>query len=381
MVPRKIVIVEDDAVVRQLLTYHVQNLGHEVLASFGSGQEVVEYFKSHNADLILMDIRLEDSIDGIEAMRQIQEVSSVPVVYISGESGEGHLKRAINTNMKGFLSKPVSSIELEDAIDSLTELTESILYAERIQKAIFPERKDFDGVFGDYVYLNRPRNIISGDFAFLEVSEDEQQILGGVGDCTGHGIPAALLSVLSHEIVTSLCKRNTELNKILYLLNRRMIVNLSRGANENQVNDGLDISIFRLIPSQGMLEVSGFRRPFLHFESETGEVKVYSFRGHGIGSEIESESEIPVMQFHYAPNDFFFFFSDGVTDQFGGPKSKKLSKRGLGEILSEICKKSGTPSSRNIALDLALRKWQGQVEQTDDMILFGIKPATCKKQN
>jgi len=104
---KKIVIVEDDYIIQELHKLYVSNLGHDVVACFENGWDAIEYFKENYADLILMDIRLEDSLDGIETMKKIQEIRSIPVVYITGNTEDANYKRAINTNMKGFLSKPV----------------------------------------------------------------------------------------------------------------------------------------------------------------------------------------------------------------------------------------------------------------------------------
>ena len=114
-----IVIVEDDLIIQELHRYFVTNLGHEAVACFTTGQEVIDFFKENTADLILMDIRLEDDIDGIEAMSVIEKSVHVPVVYVSANNEDSSYRRAINTNMKGFLSKPIVKDDLEKIISQL----------------------------------------------------------------------------------------------------------------------------------------------------------------------------------------------------------------------------------------------------------------------
>ena len=116
---KRIVIIEDDYIIQELHRHYVENLGHEVLASFVSGEEALEYFKDNDADLILSDVRLETSMDGIDTMREIQKIRTIPVVYITGNTEEENLKRALNTGMIGFLSKPIAFGELEDIIESI----------------------------------------------------------------------------------------------------------------------------------------------------------------------------------------------------------------------------------------------------------------------
>lgn len=369
---KKIVIVEDDYIIQELHKHYVENLGHEVIATFESGKDAIEFFKDNNADLILMDIRLEDSLDGIETMKKIQEIRSIPVVYISGNTEDSNFKRAVNTNMKGFLSKPLAPSQLEDIIDSLNDLTDSILYAERIQKAIFPQRHEIHRTFGNSLYLNRPRNIISGDFCFLVSKLKKSEVIGGVGDCTGHGIPAALLSVLSHEILTSNSKKISDLRLIINKLNSSIIRNLSRLDKENRMSDGLDLVLFRVIPNESKIEISGINRPFIHYDAKTQTHHYHKLKGLSIGNYYKSLDEIPLVSFTYSENDYFYFFTDGITDQFGGPNGKKLMKKGLLEFLDKISEMP--PLKREIELEIFLRKWQHNLDQTDDMLFIGISP-------
>lgn len=375
---KKIVIVEDDYIIQELHKHYVENLGHEVAATFTSGEEAIDYFKEHTADLILMDIRLEDTLDGIETMKKIQALRPIPVIYISGNTEEGNFKRAVNTNMKGFLSKPLAPSELENIIDSINDLTDSILYAERIQKAIFPQREEIHRAFSNSIYINRPRDIISGDFSFLVPKKNKGEVIGGMGDCTGHGIPAALLSVLCHEILRSNSKKLSSLRKIITKLNNSIIRNLARLDKENQVSDGLDMIMFRVIPGISTIEIAGIRRPFIHYKAKTQTHEYHNLKGPGIGTPFQSDEDIPFVTMSYEEDDYFYFFSDGITDQFGGPRARKLMKSRLIEFLDSIS--SMPPLKREIELEIHLRKWQGNLNQTDDMLFLGICPANINKK-
>lgn len=370
---KKVVIVEDDYIIQELHRHYVENLGHEVIATFVSGEEAIDFFKSNSADLILMDIRLEDSMDGIETMKRIQDINPIPVVYITGNTEDSNFRRAVDTNMKGFLSKPLAPNELESVIDSLNDLTDSILYAERIQKAIFPHRQEIHKIFSNSMYIFRPRDIISGDFSLLVKRKKHGDVVGGVGDCTGHGIPAALLSVLCHEILMSSIKKHKELSTVISKLNKSIIRNFSRLDKENSVADALDLILFRVIPSESRIEISGIKRPFIHYNSSTNTHDYYSLKGKSIGTPFADDEEIPSMQFTYNDNDYFYFFTDGVTDQFGGPNQKKLMKKGLISCLNNLSQMP--PLKREIELDIFLRKWQDKTAQTDDMLFIGISPS------
>jgi CheY-like chemotaxis protein len=375
---KKIVIVEDDYIIQDLHKHYVENLGHQVVACFASGEEAIAFFKSNYADLILMDIRLETSIDGIETMRKINEIKPIPVVYITGNTEDVNLKRALNTGMKGFLSKPIAQKDLEDVIESIQSLNDSILYAERIQKAIFPQRPEIHRLFEQSIYINRPKDIISGDFSFLVPKKKQNQIIGGLGDCTGHGVPAALLSVLCHEIVSSKSRKYDGLKKIITALNNSIINNLSRLDKTNTVPDGLDIIIFKILPDTKTIEIAGIKRPFIHYKSKERKHEYVSLKGKTIGEKFTSDSDIPFHSISYEENDYFYFFSDGITDQFGGPDSKKLMKRRLIDFLDDV--QEMPAEIKEIELELFLRKWQGNNKQTDDMLFLGISPCSLNKK-
>ena len=373
---KRIVIVEDDYIIQELHRHYVENLGHEVVGAFVSGKEAIDFFKDNSADLIMMDIRLEDSMDGIEAMAKIQELSPTPVVYVSGNTEESNFRRAINTNMKGFLSKPVAPDELENIIDSLNDLNDSIIYAERIQKAIFPQIKEINSTFKNSIFINRPKHVISGDFLCLMKRRKNGDIVGGVGDCTGHGVPAALLSVLSHEMLSNNTRKHKELKNIINYLNNNIIRNFSSHNKENKISDSLDLILFRVMPEQQLIQIAGIKRPFIHYDSVTKTHRYISLKGNSLGTPIADVESIPFEEIKFEKDDYFYFFSDGITDQFGGPEGKKLMKKRLIEFLDSV---KELPSHRKqIELDIFLRKWQNNTEQTDDMVFLGICPANAQ---
>ncbi len=370
---KKIVIVEDHLIIQELHKQYVEDLGHEVVACFTTGEDAIHYFQDSSADLVLMDIRLDDAMDGIEVTKKIQELKPVPVVYITGNTEDSNFRRAMETSMAGFISKPVSQSELENVIDSLNDLTSSIIYAEKIQKAIFPQRKDFDALFENTIHINRPMHIIGGDFPFLRSFPEKGLVVGGLGDCTGHGIPAALLSVLCHEIISNIIQRTQDLREVAHELNGSLINNLAKMNSSDGVNDSLDMIIFKLDVASGVMHIAGFKMGFLHWNSATSAIDYHKFKGKSLGTTIQ-DADIQLLSIPFSPDDQFFFYSDGVTDQFGGAQSKKLSTKGLMNVIQNVIGEAAGNREREI--NLLLRRWQGMNTQTDDMLMLGISPAS-----
>lgn len=112
MEDQKILIVEDERIIALLIQKMVENLGHEVVAKVSSGEDAIEAALKHDPDLILMDIRLDGDIDGIEAMIRIHQQKNIPVIYISGNTDKLHQEKLESTDYIEFLSKPVTFAEL-----------------------------------------------------------------------------------------------------------------------------------------------------------------------------------------------------------------------------------------------------------------------------
>ena len=112
MQTKKVLIVEDELIISLLIERMVSNLGHEVVEKVSSGEEAIAAAKQHEPDIILMDIRLQGEIDGIEAMKKIREQKDVPVIYISGNTDKLHKDKVDSSEYIEFLSKPITFSEL-----------------------------------------------------------------------------------------------------------------------------------------------------------------------------------------------------------------------------------------------------------------------------
>jgi CheY-like chemotaxis protein len=370
---KRIIIVEDDMIIMELHKHYVQNLGHEVVGTFTSGEDVIHFFDHDTADLILMDVRLEKHEDGIETMKKIQEKNTIPVIYITGNTEDSNLERAVGTNMKGFLSKPLAVDDLNDIIESVSELTDSIWYAQRIQRSIIPDKTKWSKYFDHPVYLNRPKDVITGDFCCLYEKRSANAFVGALGDCTGHGIPAALLSILSYQVVFNSFRRQMNPRKMILHINNQIRKALTTGSSS--VHDSMELIVFQVQPQENQLVVTGTKMQYIHYRSKEGIWDFHSLRGPTLGLENKTdEGEFPQNIHHYEQGDSFYFFSDGIKDQFGGPAKRKMMKPGLLAILEKI--QTIQPERRNLELEIALRKWQGNLLQTDDMLLVGFEPST-----
>jgi serine phosphatase RsbU (regulator of sigma subunit) len=145
----------------------------------------------------------------------------------------------------------------------------------------------------------------------------------------------------------------------------------------DSVNDSLDLIIFKINQAQSTIQISGFKMGFIHVVASTGALNYHKFKGKSLGTPI-AEHDVSILTIHFEPGDHFYFYSDGVPDQFGGPHSKKLSTKGLLNVIQTVG--SEIPANRERELNLLLRRWQGMNVQTDDMLLIAIDPSSLKFQ-
>jgi serine phosphatase RsbU (regulator of sigma subunit) len=257
-----------------------------------------------------------------------------------------------------------------DTITSQNEqILDSIRYAERIQAAILPPFDHLSDHLSDHFILFKPRDIVSGDFYWTKQKEDK--LLVAVADCTGHGVPGAFLSMLGISSMNEIINRNEGLkaNEILEKLRDFMITSLHQTGSKGETQDGIEISLCIIDQKAGTLEFSGANRP------------VYLVRGGAVQHLKPDRMPIGIYDHQVRPftsqkvdiksNDALYLFSDGYVDQLGGPSRKTFRSRKFRELLIEVQQEPMENQKR--ILDKSLARWQGDVEQIDDIVVIGIR--------
>ncbi|MFN3315408.1 MAG: SpoIIE family protein phosphatase [Raineya sp.] len=253
-------------------------------------------------------------------------------------------------------------------------INDSMRVAAYIQQSILPKPSLLEKLFQDYFVIFKPRNIVSGDFYWVEKLGDTTLV--AVVDCTGHGVPGAFVSLIVNMLLKEivLMQKHTQPNLVLEQLNTSL-KNFTQTSEENKVNIGADIALCRIrkIEEKGneLFEVdfAGARRPLLYSLPQNKEIfkikgSKQSIGGYQYVQNIENESvRVPA-------KSKLFLFSDGFTDQSDGER-KKIGENKLIEILKET--NNLTMKEQSNILEEVFVKYQEQSEQRDDMLLVGIK--------
>jgi serine phosphatase RsbU (regulator of sigma subunit) len=264
-------------------------------------------------------------------------------------------------------------VELKKAYDIIEEInrdmTASINYASRIQRAILTDPGEIRGLSGRLFILYMPKDIVSGDFYWI--TQVKKKLVVVAADCTGHGVPGALMSMLGISFLEEIINYRgiTESGKILNELRKEVQHALhQKGAREEQ-KDGMDISLCVIDKSKNTIQYSGAYNSL--YLVRNGELTEYPADRMPIGIYDLSDTEFNSNNIPSLPGDMIYMFSDGYADQFGGPNIKKFKYAQLKELLVSIHKLPVKEQKKK--LDKTFHDWKGTNPQIDDVMVLGLK--------
>ncbi|PJA09318.1 MAG: hypothetical protein COX70_01955 [Flavobacteriales bacterium CG_4_10_14_0_2_um_filter_32_8] len=254
------------------------------------------------------------------------------------------------------------------------EIQASITYAKRIQRAILPSPKTVKKYLPESFIFYKPKDIVAGDFYWME--KKDEKIIFAACDCTGHGVPGAMISVVCNNALNR-SVREYGLTDPGEILNKtREIVVQEFEKSEEDVKDGMDISLCNLTlntPLDGgenvaTLKYAGANNPLWIIRN--GEIIITRANKQPIGR-FRSSNPFTTHQFELQKNDAIYIFSDGYADQFGGEKGKKFKAKAFIELLLSIQNK--TMEEQKNSLEMNFESWRGELEQVDDILVVGVK--------
>ncbi len=250
------------------------------------------------------------------------------------------------------------------------DITDSIKYAERIQHAILPPDKLVkDTIPNSFVYF-KPKDILSGDFYWIE--QTANHIFIAVADCTGHGVPGALISIINYNLLNKavLEKNLSDPADILNAVNGWLTQALHQSFNEDTVKDGMDITLLAINKKKKEFSFAGAMNSIYVISNSV--LTEYNGDKFPVGAFIEDKpQQFTSQNIALKENDLVYLFTDGFPDQFGGPAGKKLKYKLLKDILISI---SNLPlAEQKDKINNAFQMWKGDYEQVDDVCMIGIR--------
>jgi ligand-binding sensor domain-containing protein/serine phosphatase RsbU (regulator of sigma subunit) len=254
------------------------------------------------------------------------------------------------------------SMEIEE---KNRDITASIRYAERIQRAMLPEEDTFDETF----VLFMPKDIVSGDFYWMYDNGDWQFI--AVVDCTGHGVPGAFMSIIGHNSLNKIVREYglTRPSAIIDQLNIEVMKALMQ-RNERVISDGMDLALIAFNKKNFTLEFAGAFNPL--YVVRKGEVFLYRGDRCQIGmTNVDEKKNFTNHSVDIQPGDMLYMCSDGYADQFGSAEVKKYKSANVKKLLSEIWHLPVNEQKEKLKKEIL--DWKGDLEQIDDILFIGTK--------
>lgn len=264
-----------------------------------------------------------------------------------------------------YRDKKKSNLILEE---KNREITDSITYAKRIQHAILPPDKLIKEKLPNSFVLYKPKDIVAGDFYWLEQKNDT--ILFAAADCTGHGVPGAMVSVICNNGLNRSVREYGLTDPGAILDKTREIVIEEFSKSEDEVKDGMDIALCSLKLEDGgwKLKYAGANNPLWIIRNQ--EIIETKANKQPIG-QFDNPEPYKTHELELQKGDTIYIFSDGYVDQFGGEKGKKFKTVAFRELLLSIQAKN-MEEQKKIIND-TFEAWKGNLEQIDDVCIIGVR--------
>src|SRR6056297_978353 len=251
------------------------------------------------------------------------------------------------------------------------KIEDSILYAKRIQSAVLPPNRFVQHLLSEHFIFYKPRDIVSGDFYWTK--QIDEKIYIAAADCTGHGVPGALMSMLGITFLNEIVNKNPEIhaNEILNELRTHIISSLRQTGSIGDTRDGLDIALCIINHDRKLMEYAGANNP-LYFirDGEHSEIKANRMP---IGIHRRAKESFNNHEIHLRKDDLVYIFSDGFIDQFGGKEGRKFLTGNFKRLLLENHQKP--LSEQKQILENTFHQWKGDRKQLDDILVIGFKIA------
>jgi len=374
-----------------------------------SGREGLEIMKKNEVHLVIADQRMPE-MTGIEFLEKIKiKYPDCIRMVLTGFTDVEAIIQAINKGrVYRYITKPWRKEELKLTIDraletynlkqqnrrlfsdleeaNLTlekkviertrkiesqqrEITDSIQYASRIQSALLPPKDELDTLLPSYFILNKPRDIVSGDYYWLAQKNDE--VIVAVADCTGHGIPGAFMSILGVAYLNEILNQTGSLkaNAILNKLRGLVIKSLHQTGKADEARDGMEMALCVVDFNNQGLQYSGAFRPLYLIRDKA----IIEFKGDPMPIGIYNEEEISFnnKELSFKEDDIIYMFTDGYVDQLGGSDRKTFKSKKFKQLLIDIHQRPLQEQKR--ILETQYEQWKQNIEQIDDILVMGIR--------
>lgn len=321
--------------------------------------------------------KAEANVIQLQQSNEIQELKNKrKTVYISVLIGiglvivviayllfrQGKLRQATNLKLKEQ-NKIISEKKLE--------IEQSIEYAKGIQTAFLPSKDELNLLIKENFIFYKPKDVVSGDFYWYLINEHQNGLLLACADCTGHGVPGALMSMVGINILQQLSveRKIQSPGLILKYLNAEIKNSLKQNSDQSTQRDGMDVAMIYVDLVSKKLTYAGANRPL--YIVRDNEVIEYKATKHAIGGFTKYDQTFDEVKIDLQKNDLICLSTDGYADQFGGPEAKKFMTKNLKALLVKTAHLGA--AEQMAELETVFNNWKGNHMQIDDVLIMGLR--------
>ncbi len=365
-----------------------------------SGKEAIEKILLFEYDCILLDVHMPglDGFEVAEILGQNKLTKSIPIIFLTALVNEKqYMLKGYKIGVVEYLNKSIDSDILKIKVDTFSKLHKqkkeiirsneeakkihgileshssemgaSIRYAKNIQNAILPKEETFKYIFPDAFVIYQPKDIVGGDFYWVTIIRGKTIVV--CADCTGHGVPGALMTMVGHNLVKQAVEVKQLLSPaaILEYINKALKSTFNHHNLNGRIADGMEVGICIFDFSTNILEYSGARIPLLI--TKNGLPALIKPDNFSISYDTPINKKFTDHQFELNKGDCIYMFTDGYADQFGGENDKRFMKKNLLNQIRSVIDEE-LVSQKTILLNV-FDGWRGKTTQVDDVLVIGIK--------
>lgn len=254
-------------------------------------------------------------------------------------------------------------------VQAMEDHLSSLRYARMIQQALLPDTNVLSGILKDHFVIYLPKDIVSGDFYYAY--QNAGYTIIATGDCTGHGVPGALLTILGISFLNEILQVRVvpRANRILNRMREKVMDALDQRGVDFEKKDSIDIALCVYEPFRGVLQYAGANRPLVMVRN--GELREYKPDKMPIGVAPLEEVSFTNHRIEVEEGDKIYLFSDGYPDQFGWEMNKKFKITRFRDLLKSVSHMKMDKQKENI--EKTFNEWKGKSMQVDDVTVFGFE--------
>lgn len=403
------ILVVDDILKNIQILGNILKKGDYEIEFATNGEEALQWAYNEKFCLILLDIMMPgmDGYQVCQELKQKEETKDIPVIFLTAKTETDNIVKGFELGAVDYITKPFNKEELLVRVRNHVELqrsreelkaknkelfkknkhiSDSVNYARRIQEAALPDTYFVNEILPEHFVIYKPKDVVSGDLYWLKQVKNKAVV--AVGDCTGHGVPGAFMSMLGLSFLNEIIYDIGDYSPAMIMEALRNKIKKILKRNNDQLQDSIDMSLaiidhenyemyfsganaYTFITREGSFPESEDEEAYKTYEMENATILQPKGNRQTVGFN-KKEHEFKTQKIILKPNDMLYMLSDGYIDQLGGEKIKRFTRKRFLKIVDNVYNKP--VGEQKEIFEQHFDEWKSTYsEQLDDNVILGFK--------